>query len=55
MMPDRLPLMECCSFIASESFSKDPARTAGLVSSAVNNEALTSNLDDPFQGAGNGT
>lgn len=54
MMSDRLLLMECPSFVA-ESFSKGPARSAGMVSGAVNNEALTSNLDGSFQGGGSGT
>ena len=54
MMPDRLLPMGCRGFVAAESFSKGPGRTAGIPSGAVNNEALTSNLDGSFQGAGNG-
>ena len=55
MMPDRLLFRVCRSVVAAESFSKGPACTAGMVSSAGNNEAPTSNLDGSFQGAGNGT
>ena len=54
MMPDRLLLVDCRSFVTAESFSKGPARTAGT-GSAVNNEARTSNLCGSFQGAGHGT